>query len=430
MLAWSSPMLERLESTGDDNPLSAPISATAKSWIGSLLALGAAFGPFPFAFIQDKFGRKNALLIIAIPFIIAYLMSAFATHVAMFYVLRIVAGISVAGVFTVLPTYIAEVSDSAVRGMLGTSMNNFLCFGLVLSYCMGPYMPVMWYNIVAAIFPAAFFVLFFMFIPDSPYYLMGKDRGLAESSLSFLRSKPIADVQAELKEIEQSVEESKANTATFMDIFKSKGTTKALIISVLLCVFQQLSGINIVLFYAQNIFAASGTTLDSAIPPMIIGAVQFASSFVTPSLVERLGRKILLLGSAVGMVVSEVALGVYFYLKDDEVDVDAISFLPVLTLVIYIISYNSGFGPLPWTVMAELFPSNVKSAAASFTVFCCWFVSFILTFFFDSVSEAIGMGGSFWIFSGCTVVAFVFTLVYVPETKGRSFQEIQQILNA
>ncbi|KRT86652.1 membrane transporter [Oryctes borbonicus] len=430
MLAWSSPILEKLSSSGDENPLASPITASEKSWIGSLLALGAALGPFPFAYIQDKFGRKYALLVVAIPFIIACLMSAFATHVSMFIVLRVIAGISVAGVFTVLPTYIAEVSDSAVRGMLGSSMNNFLCFGLVISYCIGPYLPIMWFNIIAAIFPVTFLVLFFMFIPDSPYFLMGKDRNQAESALAFLRSKPVSEVQTELKEIERSVEESKANAATFMDIFKSKGTTKALIISVLLCVFQQLSGINIVLFYAQTIFEASGTVMESTIPPMIIGAVQFLSSFVTPILVDVLGRKVLLLGSAVGMVISEAALGVYFFLKNDGTDVDAISFLPILTLVIYIISYNCGFGPLPWTVMAELFPSNIKSAAASFTVFCCWFVSFILTYFFDSVSEAIGMGGSFWIFAGFTVVAFIFTLVYVPETKGRSFQEIQSILNS
>ncbi|GJQ75919.1 hypothetical protein Trydic_g17979 [Trypoxylus dichotomus] len=430
MLAWSSPILEKLQSTGDDNPLSSPITSSENSWIGSLLSLGAALGPFPFAFIQDKFGRKYSLLLVAIPFIIAFLMSAFAAHVSLFMVLRIIAGISVAGLFTVLPTYIAEVSDSSVRGMLGSSMNNFLCLGLVLSYCLGPYLPIMWYSIIAAIFPVVFLVLFFMFIPDSPYYLMGKDRNQAESALAFLRSKPVSEIQPELKEIERSVEESKANAATFLDIFKSKGTTKALIISVLLCVFQQLSGINIVLFYAQTIFEASGSTLSSSIPPMIIGAVQFGSSFVTPILVDVLGRKILLLGSAAGMVLSEVPLGVYFYLQDDGVDVDSINFLPILTLVIYIISYNCGFGPLPWTVMAELFPSNIKSAASSFTVFCCWFASFILTYFFASVSEAIGMGGSFWIFSGLTVLAFIFTLIYVPETKGRSFQEIQSLLNS
>ncbi|KAK9722416.1 Sugar transporter [Popillia japonica] len=429
-LAWSSPILEKLSSIGDDNPLDEPITSTQQSWIGSLLTLGAALCPFFYAFVQDKFGRKYALLLVAVPYTTAFLIAAFAKHVALFIALRFISGISVAGLFTVLPTYIAEISDAPVRGMLGSTINNFLCSGLVVSYVIGAYLPIMWFNLVSAVFPIVFFVLFFMLAPDTPYYLIGKNRDKAEQALSFLRSKPVNELQAELKEIEQTVEESKANAASFLDIFKSKGTIKALIISVLLCVFQQLSGINVVLFYAQTIFEASGISMSSEIPPIIIGAMQFISSFVSPVLVDRLGRKILLLGSAVGMAVAEIVLGVYFYLKDDGVDVGSINFLPILTLVIYIISYNCGFGPLPWTVMAELFSSNIKSAASSFTVFCCWFMSFLITFFFDSISAEIGMGGSFWLFSGCTVIAFVFTLVYVPETKGKSFQEIQAILNS
>lgn len=430
MLAWSSPMLEKLSEDNDENPLSSPITDDQNSWIGSLLALGAAIGPFPFAFLQDKLGRKYALLLLALPMITAYLMSAFATEVALFFVLRILAGISVGGMFTVLPTYIAEVSDSAVRGMLGSSINNYLCLGLVFSYCMGPYLPIMWFNIIGAIFPTAFLVLFFLFMPDSPFYLMGKNRSQAESALAFLRSEDPTNVQAELKEIEQSVEEASANSGTFFDIFKSKGTTKALIISVMLCIFQQLSGINIVLFYAETIFSAAGSDISAEIPPMIIGGVQFASSFVSPIAVDKLGRKMLLLGSAIGMALAEAVLGLYFFLQDNGNDVSSINFLPILTLVIYIISYNCGFGPLPWTVMAELFPNNIKSAASSFTAFACWFVSFLLTFFFSMVAKEIGMGGSFWLFTGCNVIAFVFTLTYVFETKGKSFQEIQAILNS
>lgn len=428
-LSWSSPMLSKLQSE-DNNPLSEPITEGEKSWIGGLLSLGATIGPYLFAFLQDKIGRKWALLLTAAPYFTASVMAAFGAHVALFYISRFIAGIGVAGVFTVLTTYIAEVSDAGVRGMLGSSMNNYLCFGLALGYCIGPYLSAMWLNLVEAILPAMFFVLFFLFAPDTPYFLIEKNRGAAESALCFLRSKPVGDIQVELKEIEKSVEESKANAATFLDIFKTRGTTKALIISVMLVVFQQLCGINIVLFYAQDIFSTSGTTLSEEIPPMIIGGVQFASSFVTPILVDRLGRKILLLISAAGMCVSETALGIYMFLDSRDVDVSAINFFPILTLVIFIITYNCGLGPLPWTVMAELFPSNIKSAASSFTVSCCWLVSFILTYFFGSVADAIGMGPSFWIFAGCTVICFLFTLIYVPETKGKNFQEIQSILNA
>lgn len=429
-ISWSSPVIPKLEDEEslDENPFGSVITDEENSWIGSLLALGAVFGPFPSAIMADKLGRKLTLLILAVPFVISFFVLAFAETIGLFYAARVLAGAALGGVFTVVPMFIGEISEVSNRGMFLSSFCLFITLGILVSYVIGPYMSIMYFNIVCAIFPLLFIAIFLVFIPESPFYLVSADKhSAAEESLKKLRNKPKKALEDELEVIKDEINTS--SQGSFLDLFRTRGLIKALIISLALVGFQQLSGINVVLFYAESIFDATGSDIPASTCSIIIGAVQFLASFMTPLVVERLGRKILLLASAVGMLISEVPLGIYFYLKDNGDDVSAISWLPILSLIVYIITYGFGFGPLPWTVMGELFPSNVKSTASSLTASICWLLGFVLTKFFSSVSEEITMAGSFWLFSGFCLLAVVFVFVSVPETKGKTFQEIQAILN-
>ncbi|XP_063918677.1 facilitated trehalose transporter Tret1-like [Zophobas morio] len=427
-LSWSSPILPKLNVTDvDDIPFGRQITAEENSWIGSLLSLGAVFGPFIYGYLADKIGRKFTLMSIGIPFLVAYLMLAFSEIVELYYVARIIIGVAIGGVFTVIPMYTGEIAEDSNRGALGSVMNVLLTFGLLFSYSVGAYAPMVAYNVILAVVPGAFMVLFFFVAPETPHYLVAKgDLDAASQCLRKLRGSDKID--DELDDIKTQIEQSKEGSIT--DLFKSKGLIKALIITLALVGFQQLSGINAVLFYAQIIFNASGGGIPSEVSSIIIGAVLFGTSFVTPLFVDKLGRKILFYFSAVGMVISEVPLGLYFYLKDDGSNVDDISWLPVVSLIVYIITYNCAFGPLPWAVMSELFPSNVKSTASSITSAFCWFISFLITKFFSQIVDGIGMGPSFWMFAGFCVLAFFFTLFVVIETKGKSFEEIQEILGS
>lgn len=379
--------------------------------------------------MADKLGRKLTLLILAAPFVVSFFMLAFAETIELFYASRFIAGAALGGVFTVIPMFIGEISEVSNRGMFLTSFTLFITAGILISYVIGPYMSITYFNIVCAVFPVVFIILFLLFVPESPFYLVAADKHeAAEQSLQKLRNKPKKSLQDELEVIKDEITNSAKGS--FTDLFRSRGLIKALVISLALVSFQQFSGINIVLFYAQSIFEATGSDIPAAVCSIIVGAVQFLASFVTPMVVESLGRKILLFASAVGMLISEVPLGVYFYLKDNDNDVSAISWLPILSLIVYIITYSFGFGPLPWTVMGELFPSNVKSTASSLTASICWLLGFILTKFFTAVSEDITMAGSFWLFAGFCLLAGIFVFTFVPETKGKTFQEIQTILNA
>lgn len=428
---WTSPEIPKLNGDvePDRNPLGPnPLTKDQISWIGSLLPVGAAIGPFAAGYAADKIGRKKTLLISIVPFIVAFLMCAYAKTVTLFLISRFLIGLGTGAIFTVLPMYVGEISEDAVRGALGTFMQLFITFGLLFSYGIGPYTTVAHFNLACVIPALLFLCIFFMYIPESPYFLIAaNDKDAAEKSLKKLRSSEA--VEKELESIKKSVEESLADKASFFDIFKSKGLTKALALSVGLVAFQQFSGINAILFYTQTIFAATGSTIPADISTIIIGIVQILGSFIGPALVDKKGKRFLLLFSAAGMMVSQAALGTYFYLKDSGKDVHAIFWLPVLCLVGYMVTYSAGFGPLPWAVMGELFPSNVKSSASTATASICWILGFLITKFFSSVSDVIGNAGSFWIFAVCCALAGIFVYKFLPETSGKSLQEVQDILN-
>lgn len=411
--------------------MGSPISKTEEGWIGSLLPLGAAIGPFAAGIAADTIGRKKTLLISAVPFIIAFILNIVATNVYYFFISRFLCGLSVGLVFTVLPMYIGEISDDEVRGSLGSLMQLFIVIGLLFSYSLGPYLSVQLFNIILLVPPVAFLVIFLFFIPESPYYLIQADNvDSAEESLMKLRVKSKYDVQKELETMKGLVQEAQQNKGNFFDIFKSRGLTMALFLSVSLVTLQQFSGINIILFYTQDIFTDAGVSLAPEICTIIVGIVQVGASGATPMLVERKGKRFLLLVSALGMGLSQGVLAYFFYLKDDKhSDVSAIGWVPIASLIVYMIAYCLGFGPLPWAVMGELFPGNIKSVASTATASGCWVLGFLLTNYFGIVAELIGKSGSFGIFSVCCFGAILFTYKLLPETTGKSLQEIQDILN-
>lgn len=429
-IGWTSPEIPKFKtSRSDGNPLLEPVTTSEESWIGSLLPVGATIGPFLAGFLAEKIGRKKTLLLGNFPFIIAFFLVLYAETTQMLFAIRFIFGLSVGLVFTVLPMYIGEIAEDEVRDTLGSFMQLFVVIGLLFSFCLGPYLTVKNFNITCLIPPILFLILFYMLIPESPYYLIRNNETEAEKALMKLRNKSKEGVQDELKQIKISVDDALANTASFVDIFKSKGLTKALTISVGLIIFQQLSGINIVLFYAQNIFTDAGSTIPADISTIILGVVQVISCGITPILVEKKGKKYLLILSGIGMAISLGILSVFFYIKSSGSDIKSIAFLPVLSLVLFIITFCFGFGPLPWAVMGEMFPGNVKSSASTATASCSWFMGFLLTKYFSLLTSLIGPAGSFGMFALCCLLAAGFVHKYLPDTSGKSLQEIQDMLN-
>nr|CAI5828346.1 unnamed protein product [Callosobruchus analis] len=429
-MSWTSPIYPKLSSNDTSiNPLGRSITQDEYSWIGSLINIGAMVGPLPFGFIGERYGRKIGLLCIAVPHTMSYLTMAFAKEVYLFYFGRVLGGIAVGGGYTLLPMYIAEVSDELKRGFYSVFLGIFWGFGNFLPYLIGPFLSVMWFNIVLACFPITFFIVFLTIGVETPYYLVGKgDIENAEKVLMLLRSKNEEEVKKELTQIKEGC--NKSEVAHFKDIILNSGQRKALLVAISFILFQQLSGMNAITFYLESIFEASGSSLPSDISSLITGAAIFLSSFLTPFLVNIYSRKAVSLLSVIGMALPLGMLGGFFYARDNHnVNIEHIMWMPLVSLVLIILVYQIGFAVMPWTISSELFSKNTKHIAASVVSISCWIGSFVVTKCFTDMTQIFGNAGTFWFFGGCCLLCAVFIVFCVPETSGKTFVEIEKMLH-
>lgn len=423
-LTWSSPMGEKFRDK-DESPLSKGVATNSEiDWLGSLPTLGAIFGSLIFGVLAGRFGRKPVLISLGLPFLIAYGVMAFAKTIELFYASRILVGLGIGGVFSVIPTYTGELAEDHNRGMLGATMNVFLCIGLLYSNALGPFVSVKLFHMITCIFPVIFLVAFTVIAVESPYFTIKKDKRAAERTLRKLRN--TNNVHDELKMIEETVE--RAAGGSFLDIFKNAGMRKSFIIGAGLIAFQQFSGINVILFKGQQVFQNANPDMPGYIGPIVISVTQFLTSFITPAISDKFGRKILLIISHIGMVLVQLPLGLYFYWSDKGDDVTALAWIPISTLILYICAYNIASGPIPWAVLGELFPENIKSIAAAGVSAICWFCGFLITQNFTTAADSLGNYTVFWFFAACGVGAVAFVVLFVIETKGKSLQEIQDEL--
>jgi len=236
-------------------------------------------------------------------------------------------------------------------------------------------------------------------------------------------------LQKQLESIRNDVEDSKRRKKGLWALFKSHGPLRGLIINFGIMFFKQLSGISVILGFMQTIFDATGSTIPADISSIIIGSLQVIICFAASQLVDRLGRRILLLISMVGITISLGVLGTYFHLKNNGINVDSLFWVPVACLILYMLFYNFGIGPLSWVIMGEMFAPDVKAMATTLTTFFCLIVGFVTTVFFPNFLIMFGIAASFWIFAVISAVGVIFVALMVPETKGKTLLEIQTCLN-
>jgi SP family facilitated glucose transporter-like MFS transporter 8 len=302
-----------------------------------------------------------------------------------------------------------------------------LTVGILYTYFIGAVGNYMWLAILSGIIPAVFFITFSR-VPESPTYLMKKHRNEdAKKSLQYYRG-PSYNISKELQDLDKDISESTQAKVSIRDLISSKGTRRALIIALGLMIFQQLSGVNAVIFYTGDIFTAAGSTMDPKIATIIVGVVQVVVTYISSAVVDRVGRKVLLLLSASVMGLCLTVLGSYFCLKEGG-DVSGISWLPLLSVAVYIVVFYLGFGQLPLLMMGEVFAPTVKGAASSIAVCTNWTLTFVVTFTFGKLLDGLGEDWTFWLFAISCGMATLFVYYLVPETKGKTLSEIQRILN-
>ncbi|GLH04114.1 Facilitated trehalose transporter Tret1 [Gryllus bimaculatus] len=399
------------------------------SWIGATMAAGAATVVIPCGLLMDVLGRKKTMLLLVLPFVAGWVLLVFADDLWMFILGRFITGMMGGAFSLTAPAYTSEIADDKVRGMLGSFFQLMVTFGILFDYILGAAkVDVKILTSVCAAIPLVFGILFFT-MPETPIQLLkfGKEEE-ARKSLQKFRG-PHYDIDEEIRASKDALEKAEQMKLTFLQSFSTKAAKRGLFIAVGLMVFQQLSGVNAVIFYAAKIFEQAGSSMEANTCTVIVGVVQVVATFISTQIVDRLGRRILLLISDLVMSICCILLGVFFFLdeKEDPVAKD-IGWLPLLSVCLFIVVFSLGYGPIPWMMVGELFPPNIKGAASSISCMVNWIIAFLVTKFFSNVEEALDLGPTFWIFAGISALGTIFVFFFVPETKGKSLAQIQREL--
>ncbi|GJQ86900.1 hypothetical protein Trydic_g11772 [Trypoxylus dichotomus] len=430
--AWSSPAISRLNGQIDseNNPLKRNITSSEESWIASLVPLAATISAFLSGYFADRIGRKNTLLISSVPVLAGYGFLTFANEIYYFYIGRFLCGLGCGTVFTITPIYVGEIAESKNRGTLGCFLTFLLSIGCLYIYFIAPYVSLRILSALNTIVPIIFMLQFGIFVPESPYYYVSKNQiDLARKSLLKFRENNLEIVQEELPIIVKSVQESFGKQIGFKGIFKDALVRKGFVISLGLMCFQQWSGINAVFFYMQSIFEDTKIAISSDNCVIIAGVVQLLASACTLPTIDRFGRRVLLLTSAVGNALSLFIGGIYLYLKENtSINVSSFNWLPFFALNMFTLTYTLGFGPVSFTMIGELFAPHVKSFAATVNISVCLLSVFCVTNIFPYLKESIGLGLSFILLGLICCMSAVFVYLKVPETKGKRLEEIQDDL--
>uniref|UniRef100_A0A182X3Q9 Facilitated trehalose transporter Tret1 n=1 Tax=Anopheles quadriannulatus TaxID=34691 RepID=A0A182X3Q9_ANOQN len=414
---WTSPTLPLLLS--DDSPL--PITPDESSWIVSILVLTSIAGPVASAWLIDGFGRKITLLIAVLPSIVGWILIGVGESVTVLYISRALSGISYGMAYSSMPLYLGEIASDRIRGSIGTLLTVMAKSGILLEYVIGPYVDYRTLAWISVAFPTTFFALF-LWLPESPYYLLAKQRSeQAEKNLRWLRR--ASDVQDELRMMQAAVERSQQNRGTFRDLL-TRGNRRSLIIILGLGALQQLCGSQAVIAYSQQIFDQVNSGLKAHESSIIMAVIQLVTAALSSSIVDRVGRRPLLLISTVGCAVGTFIVGLYFFLLQQEVDVEGVGWIPLAVIMIYIVFYTVGLATVPFAILGEIFPTNVKAVAAAIYTMFAGSVGFGVSKLYQLISDEAGTYVSFWIFAACSTAFVVFVFALVPETKGKPLDQI------
>lgn len=421
---WPSPSLPQLL-----NNTNSSLSITNSE--GALMAvmplLGAVIGAVTAAYIVDYFGRKKTILFTAIPFFIAWIMVAFASSVIYLHIARFIAGMADGVSFTAIPMYIGEIADPSVRGFLGSSCSISWILGYLLINIIGSYFNI---KVTALISSSLCVIAFFTFIwmPESPYYyLMKKKTEKAKESLRRLRAN--ADVDAEIEKINRSIQTTSKARGRFCDLFTVPSNRKAVIIVAGLRGFQQFSGTTAINFYAQEIFKQAGSEVSPKEASIIYFAVMFLMTILSSSIVDKAGRKPLLIISMSGSIFALLVEATYFYLQHKStLDLSDFEFVPVAGLILFVIFFSCGMQSIPICLLGELFSTSVKAYALCLADVYYSVVATIASKFLQVMMDNYGIHMAFYGFTICSVLGLIFIIFVVPETKGKSLEEIQSFL--
>ncbi|XP_021291895.1 sugar transporter ERD6-like 16 isoform X2 [Herrania umbratica] len=394
---------------------------------GSILTIGAMLGAVTSGRIADLIGRKGAMRLSAAFCITGWLAVYFSKGALSLDIGRFSTGYGI-GVFSyVVPIFIAEIAPKNLRGGLATLNQLMIVTGSSVAFLMGTIIP--WRTLaLTGLVPCTFLLVGLCFIPESPRWLakVGLSKEF-QAALRRLRGKD-ADITQEAADIQVYIETLQSlPKTTILDLFQQK-YFGSVIIGVALMVFQQFGGINGITFYASETFASAGLSSGKT-GTIAYACVQVPITIAGAMLMDRSGRRPLIMVSATGTFLGCFLAGTSFYLKDHNLLPEWVPILAVGGVLIYIASFSIGMGAVPWVIMSEIFPINVKGVAGSLVVLVNWLGAWAVSYTFNFLMSW-SPSGTFFVYSGFSVMTVLFVAKFVPETKGKTLEEIQASINS
>ena len=415
------------------------VEPSVSGWVLSSALIGCILGAAIAGRVADRYGRKKPLLIAASLFVVSALVTALANTLSLFVLFRIVGGIGIGIASMMSPVFIAEICPqdrrgtmvavnqlTIVLGVLAAQIVNLLIAEPVLNAESAVQLYESWngqvgwrYMFAAELVPAVLFFALMMYAPESPRWLV--KHGSERQALAVLERVGNASYAARvLEEIRQtmSIEDKHVRSSELLD----RKYRFVLLVGIVLAVFQQWCGINVIFNYAQEVFASAGFDINNTLRSIVAtGIVNLLFTILALPLVERLGRRRLMLIGSIGLATtySLIALAYYF----------GVVGIPVLALVLCAIAiYATTLAPVTWVLLAEIFPNRIRGTAMAIGAVCLWIASFVLTVTFPILNAVAGAAGTFVLYGIICLAASIFLFRNVPETKGHSLEQLERLL--
>lgn len=416
--------------------------------VGSLL-IGCVIGAFFAGTLADRMGRRNVMRLAAVLFVIGALVQGLAHDHVIFVFARILGGMAVGAASVLSPAYISEVAPAAIRGRMTTAQQIMIITGLTLAFVVNYYLAAAagsstqpfwggieawrWMYLMQAV-PAAVFLVTLFFIPESPRYLVSKGRHEEANAVLVSLLGP-AGASTKLDEIKASF--STDHRPRLSDVLTPAGGRGFLGIraivwaGLLLAVFQQLVGINVIFYYGSTLWQLAGfTEADSLLINIGSGAVSIAACFVTIAVIDRIGRKPLLLIGSAGMAVTLFAM--VFAFSQGTLDQagklvlsQQMGVIAVIAANLYVIFFNVSWGPVMWVMLGEMFPNQIRGSALAVCGFAQWFANYLIAQSFPLMASGLGLAVSYTFYAVCAVISYFLVRRFIHETKGKELEQME-----
>uniref|UniRef100_A0A2L2YMT9 Facilitated trehalose transporter Tret1 n=1 Tax=Parasteatoda tepidariorum TaxID=114398 RepID=A0A2L2YMT9_PARTP len=395
------------------------------TWIASLPSITATFGNFFSGYLSLKLGRKAVLMYVSFPFLLSWLMIAYAPSLSWIYAGRLLSGFCSGLCSVAIPAYIIEIATIEIRGLLGSCYQVSYTIGVLIAMSFGLFFRWSWLAIIGALFVASASCMMLM-MPESPAWLIAK--GKKEEAIEvtyFLKGKNI-DSNKEYSKLLDHVVEQHQNSVSLHD-FKEPQLYKPIALAVGLVFFQQFSGVNALMAYTVEIFEHAESSVDPSIAAIIIASVQVIATMIGSVLVDKVGRTTLYIISGIFVSLGLFILGINGIVAENvNLSPEIYGWIPLIGFIIFVASFSLGYGPIPYLMTPEFVPLHSRTAVLAIAgVFSSLFL-FIVTKTFNDFRDFLSDYGIYWVYGIFSLLGCLFCWICLPETKGKSINEIQQ----